>query len=206
MAAEGSSTRARLRNRLAAEDGFTLPELLVVIALLPIVLVAMFNMLDTSTKLVPRGVDYAHAVDDAGVGSARILGELRQAQRIIGTTPNSVTFVVPIRGVSTQVNLSCDVTGATPSGSTVPYRRCVRTSAPVGTALPDPTKGDVVIDRLLNGTADDPVFTYTPDAIFPKYVRLLVRVPSQGEGSGGGVTHPIVIDNGTLLRNATLGT
>lgn len=190
---------------LHGQDGFTLPELLVVLVMLPVVLVALLKALDTTAQLAPRSVQYASAVNDAGSGVSRVIRDLRQAYRIDGTTPNEITFHAAIDGTDTVVGIYCDV--AAPAIGTVPagtYRRCVRVSAPTGTALPAPSAGSVVVDRLLNGTESDPVFSFTPNAIEPTYVGMAVRVPSRGEGNAG-FTHSIVVNNGTLLRNAVLG-
>lgn len=201
MPAAGQGLLARLR----AQDGFTLPELLLVVALVPIVLIGALRMLDTSARLVPQNVEYANAIQDAGAGAARIARDLRSAYRIVGTTPNSVTFFAYLNGVNTQINISCDIPGSAPPGSGLTYRRCVRTTAAAGATLGAPGSGQVVVDRVLNGTAEDPVFAFSPDPIYPTYVGLRLRVPSRGE-SADGFTHPIAIDNGALLRNATVGT
>jgi prepilin-type N-terminal cleavage/methylation domain-containing protein len=186
------------------EDGFTLVELLVVLALLPVVLIALFGALDTSAKLAPRTIDYADAVGQSGNGLSRAIREIRQAYRVLGTTPNSITFLRVINGVDTQVSISCGVSSTTLDDQGVALRRCVRTSARVGTALPSPAVGSILVDRLINGTATDPVFAYTPDPISPTFVAMVVRVPSRGEARTGAF-YPITIDDGTLLRNNALG-
>ncbi|MCW2991915.1 MAG: hypothetical protein JWM73_2509 [Solirubrobacterales bacterium] len=187
------------------EDGFTLIELVMVLALLPVVLIALLSALDTSAKLAPSTVNYADAVEQSGNGLSLAIREIRQAYRVIGTTPNSMTFLRVVKGVDTQVSISCGVSSTTLDDSGAPLHRCVRTSAPVGTALPSPVTGKILVDRLMNGTATDPVFDYTPDAIAPTFVQMVVRVPSRGEGRTGA-SHPITIDDGTLLRNNAMGT
>jgi prepilin-type N-terminal cleavage/methylation domain-containing protein len=188
--------------RLRTEAGFTLPEVLVVLAILPVALLALLKTLDTTGQLAPRSVQHATAVGEAGSGFSRALRDIRQAYRVVGTTPNSMTFYAVVNGADTQVNIACDV--ASPADGGAAYRRCVRTTAAIGAALPSPTRGTVLVDRLINGTVGDPVFTYTPNPISPTFVRMQIRVPSRGEGSAGN-THPITIDNGTLLRNNALG-
>lgn len=186
--------------RPGGEDGFTLIELLVVLALLPVVLVALFAALDTTAKLAPRTITYAQAVGEAGNGLSRAMREIRQTYRVLGTTPNSMTFLTAPAGVATQVSISCSVAAGSAAG--VPLRRCVRTAAPVGTALPSPAVGTVLVNGIANGTDDDPVFEYTPDGINPTYVRMLIKVPP---GRDNPRVHPITIDDGTLLRNNALG-
>lgn len=189
---------------MRAEHGFTLPEVLVVLAVLPLVLIALLKALDTTSQLAPRSVAYADAVGEAGTGLSRAIRDIRQAYRVLGSTPNSLTFQAVIGGTDTQVHIACDVASPATDDSGAAYRRCVRSTAAVGGTLPAPGVGTVLVDRLVNGSLDDPVFTFTPDPISPSFVRMQVRVPSRGEGNAG-FTHPITIDNGTLLRNSILG-
>jgi prepilin-type N-terminal cleavage/methylation domain-containing protein len=203
IAALGAGADA-LSMRLRAQDGFTLPEVMFALAILPFVLVALLKALDTGAQLGPRSVQYASAVHDAGSGVSRAIRDVRQAYRIVGTTPNAITFLAVINGTDTQVNISCDVASPAGAPSGTGYRRCVRTTAATGAVLPSPVTGTVLVDRVINGTLADPVFDYTPTAIAPTFVGMTVRVPSQGEGKAG-FTHPITIDNGTLLRNNVLG-
>ncbi|MDX6666357.1 MAG: hypothetical protein QOG68_2563 [Solirubrobacteraceae bacterium] len=186
------------------QAGFTLVEVIVVLAILPVVLVALLSTLDTGAQIGPRTVEYANAVEQAGNGVSLAIRDVRQAYRIVGTTPNSVTFLAVINGNDTQINISCDIASPATDNSGVAYRRCVRTTAAATGTLPSPTTGTVLVDRVINGTSDDPVFDFTPDAISPTFVGMTIRVPSQGEGKAG-FNHPISIDNGTLLRNNFLG-
>jgi prepilin-type N-terminal cleavage/methylation domain-containing protein len=190
--------------RLRGQEGFTLPELLVVLAILPVVVIALWSALDTTNKLAPRSVEHAHAVEDAGNGLSRAIREIRQSFLVLGTTPNSITFMTASAGVQRTVHINCSTPSTDPeAGGTL--RRCVRTSVAPGGALPDPDTGTVLIDRVINGTAEAPVFEFTPNAIHPTFVRMLVQVPARGEGKAGTRTQPITLDDGTLLRNNALG-
>ena len=190
--------------RLRAQDGFTLPELLVVVALLPFVGLALFNTLDTTAKLAPRSAEYANAVQQAGSGVSLAMRDVRQAYRVVGTTPNSITFNAVIAGTDQKVHIACNITSPAKDDNGQFLRRCVKTTAPVAGTLPSPDVGTVLIDRVINGTTEDPVFEFTPSAITPTFVRMLIKVPSRGEGQTG-FTHPITIDNGTELRNNLIG-
>lgn len=191
--------------RWRGQEGFTLPELLVVMAILPIALITLLGALDTTAQLAPRSVQHAGAVGEAGTGMSRAIREIRRTYRVVGTTPNSLTFLTETAGVTTQINISCSLPSAAVGDDGTALRRCVRTSAPEGTALPAPDAGAVLIDRVVNGTETDPVFEYAPSAIAPTYVRMLVKVPARGEGNKGSRTEPIIIEDGTLLRNNALG-
>jgi prepilin-type N-terminal cleavage/methylation domain-containing protein len=204
MVLAGAIGRALL-HRMRMQDGFTLPELLVVLAILPLVMVGLLSALDTTTQIAPRSAEYAIAVSEGGNGVSRMIRDLRQAYRILGSTPNEVTFDANIEGTDTVIGLYCDVPapaiGTVPAGT---YRRCVRVTAAASATLPAPSTGTVVLDRVLNGTAADPVFSFSPDAIAPTYIGVQVKLPSRGEGNAG-LTHSITINNGTELRNAVLG-
>jgi prepilin-type N-terminal cleavage/methylation domain-containing protein len=190
--------------RLRAQDGFTLPELLVVLALLPIVAVALFNTLDTTAKLAPRSAEYANAIQQAGSGVSLAMRDVRQAYRIAGTTPNSVTFYAVLNGTDQKVNISCNITSTAKDDAGQFLRRCVKTTTTPNGTLPSPAVGQILVDRVINGTTADPVFEFSPDAIAPTFVRMVVKVPSRGEGQQG-LTHSITIDNGTELRNNLIG-
>jgi prepilin-type N-terminal cleavage/methylation domain-containing protein len=190
--------------RLRAQDGFTLPELLVVLALLPIIGLALFKTLDTTAQLAPRSSQYAAAIQESGSGVSLAMRDIRQAYRIVGTTPNSMTFLAVIGGVDQQVHIACNITSTARADNGQYLRRCVQTTAAIGASLPAPSVGTVLVERLINGTSADPVFHFSPDPVLPTFVRMLVKVPARGEGSQG-FTHTITIDNGTELRNNLIG-
>lgn len=191
---------------MRSEEGFTLVETLVVALVLPIVLGAILMALDTAARVTPKSMEYSSAVQESGDGASRIMRELRQAYRIVGTTPNSITFLAVLGGVDQQIAISCDVPYPAAAGNpyAAGYRRCVRVGAPVGQPLPDVSAGRVEVDRLLNGTLAAPVFTYSPSPIMPTYVRASFQVAARGERADGQ-SHTISIDNGTRLRNNDLG-
>lgn len=182
------------------EDGVGLIEVVVVSAILAIVVVAILNVLDTAVRQVPKDVEWTHAIAEGRVGMARLVRELRQAERINGATPNRLDFEVPVGGVTRRVMYACDVPEAEAR------RRCTRVEAPAGGVLPAPSTGDRVVARVLNGTPEDPVFTYTPDAIGARYVRARVLVPASGaRRAEDGFRHPVVLEDGAYLRNQDLG-
>jgi hypothetical protein len=183
-----------------------LVEVLAVLLILMVVLTALLNPLDNAASLAPRGIEYTHAVQDATVGLARMTREVREAYTVLGTDPNWIDFQATLNGVDQHIFYECDI--AYPSTPSNPYassyRRCLRVSAPVGSALPAIATGQVIVDRLVNGTSADPVFTYTPDAIYPKYIEAQIKVPSRGELTAAN-NHTITLDNGFYLRNYDVG-
>jgi hypothetical protein len=185
---------------IGEEGGFALVELLVATALLAGILIALLNVLDTAARAVPRDVEWTHAVREGRVGVARMVRELRQADAIHGTTPNQLDFEITRGGQARRVMYACDV--AEPGTD---RRRCTRVEAASGAALPDPASGAPVVLRLLNGTPEDPVFTYGPNEVAPRYVTAQVRIPSTGErrpgASGAAAGHDVVLSDGAFLRN-----
>ncbi|WP_026909968.1 PulJ/GspJ family protein [Patulibacter minatonensis] len=188
-------------DRPAGTDaGHTLVEVLVVSAVLAGVVVAILNVLDTAARTVPRDVEWTHAVAESRTGLHRMVRELRQASVINGATPNRIDFETTIDGVTRRVMYACDVAGT--SGD---LRRCVRLEAAAGAVLPGLSTGETVVDRLRNGTAADPSFAFTPDAIAPRYVTARLLVPSTGMRRDDGRGHDVVLEDGAELRNQDLG-
>jgi competence protein ComGC len=200
-------SEARPENPMQSAAGFALVELLVVALLLPVVLVAVLSVLDTGGSLAPTQVEYSHAVQEGSVGLQGMVREVRQAYNVLGSTPNSIDFLATIDGVDEHIFYGCDQPyPANPSNPyAAGYHRCLRVSAPTGSPLPPITTGTVAIDRLLNGTLANPVFTFTPDPISPTYVEAQIQIPARG-ALAAGPSHAITLDAGTQLRNYSLGT
>ena len=116
------------------------------------------------------------------------------------------------RSVNATSATLIDVNTPTPSGAkrvvyqcnsafqVVQYRQCVRYSGPVGGAV---TGGQVVVERLINGTTSQPVFTYVPDRIRPRVVRVQIVLPASG-GPAPGYMHRVVLRDAAFLRNLDL--
>lgn len=199
----------RVRRRPARDEaGFALVELLIVAALLGVVLFAVLSLLDAAVRVEARDQERAHAVREAQVGLDRMTRELRQAYRVVATGPSYVTVHVRLGGQDTQVHYRCD--RPHPDLASNPhddgYRRCRRVEALVGAALPAIDTGPIVIDRVLNGSAAPPdsVFTFSPSAISPTYIRARIEVPARGEREEG-IEHKVVLDDGFFMRNLRLG-
>lgn len=185
----------------SGEEGFGLVEVLVVTTMLVVVAIALLNILDATVRQTPKDIEWTHAIAEGRVGMARMVRELRQAEVIHGATPNRVDFELPTGSGSRRVMYACDVPEA--SGT---RRRCTRVEAAANGVLPAPATGTEVVARVQNGTSEDPVFTYTPDAIGARYVQARVLVPSSGtRPAADGFKHPVVLEDGTYLRNQDLG-
>lgn len=184
----------------------TLIELLIVAALLSLVLGATLTPFEFAQRQTPKDVEYAKAISAAGAGLQQMMREIRQAYRINSASSNSIDFNAVINSNDVEIAYECDL--AYPNNGNPyykEYRRCLRVSATTGTELPAISGGTVVIDRILNGTSAQPVFTFKNsngevDMTHPTYVQATIRVPSRGE-LYSGLTHPIELTNGTAIPN-----
>ena len=116
-------------------------------------MVAVLSMLDTTTKLAARDQERPAAINEARTGSLNDGSELRQAYEVVSATSSRMEVLVRLNGVDTDVSYQCDAPAADAT-----LRRCYRLAAPNGQPLPALAQGKVVVDRLANGTAADPVF------------------------------------------------
>jgi type II secretory pathway pseudopilin PulG len=181
------------------QAGFTVVELLVTLVVLIVVCAVLVVPMATSQSVQSRDAEYAYAQQNARAGLDSMVRQIRQAYAVLSTTPNAIEFNVSLGGVDYHVYYECDV--AQPGTS---YRECVRLQARAGVALPALSTGTVAVSNLTNGTLTDPVFAFTPNAVSPTYVTATVKVPASG-GTNGGLTHSIVLNDGVLLRNQTVG-
>ena len=184
--------RAALVSRNAARDesGFSLIELLVAATLMVVVFGAALALFDTTARIAPKDQERAHAIRDAQVGLHRMTRELRQADAVYAATATLVDVQLTIGGVSTRVVYDCN------------RPRCVR-RAGAGTG-PPAGQGELVLERLRNGTSQEPVFRYSPPgALPPNSVDVSVIVPASGD-RGDGHRHSVVLEDGLALRNVNL--
>ncbi len=185
-----------------------LAEVLVSTAVFAVVLVGTLALLDVGAKIAPQDQEERHAIREAQGGLERMVGELRQAYRVVGTSPSSMRVLVRIKkddpgttAVESHVNRTVEYDcGVAVTG------RCVRREAPVGQVLP--SSGEVVIDRVLNSehdatdSSDRPVFSFeqASDEVTPTYVKVRIVVPASGERTIGA-EHDIVLEDGFFSRN-----
>jgi hypothetical protein len=185
-------------------------EVLLVAAMLPIVLIAVLNPFEFAQSQTPKNVEYAHAITEASAGFQRMMRDIRQAYRINSADPNAIDFNAVIDSSDLEIVYECDLSYPSNTGNThhSEYHRCRRVSATTGSSLPAVTSGTVAIDRLLDGTAANPVFTYRDasgavNATNPTYVEAKVQVPARGE-LNNGLKHEITFNNGTTLPNLAI--
>jgi hypothetical protein len=173
--------------------------MLLVLSVLVGVFAALVWPLETSQRVQLRDTEYAFAQQNARTGLDSMARQIRQSYAVLSTTPNAIEIRVDLGGVDEHVLYECDVVQTGTS-----YRECVRVQAAAGSALPALSTGTVVIPNLLNGTLADPVFTYSPNNVYPSYVTATVKVPASG-GTNSPYTHSIVLSLGVLLRGVLAG-
>lgn len=175
------------------ERGFSLVELLVVMAGFTVVLGAILGLLDAAANQAPKDQERAIAIREAQAGLQRMTGELRQAYQVLDAQPKSM-YVVVARPTPPDIHVKydCDV----PYPGNTAYHRCVRWWAPVGQELRTDLPGQVVIDRGLSNV----YFTYSPGPLNPTYVKVHIEVPQKGERKAGFKSN-FILDDGFYLRN-----
>jgi Tfp pilus assembly protein PilW len=184
----------RLLRRISGEErGFTLVELVAAALLLTMILGAILALSVTADKVGPRDQERAFAIRDSQVGLARMTRELRQTYQIISRTSTSMTAQVHTGGITRRVVYDCNQNHPTDTG----LKQCVRYTVSGGVN----SASVVIVPRVISAA-----FTYEPvGAATPKYVRILLQVPSKGDRKTDGHKHRIVLDDGFYMRNLDNG-
>lgn len=185
----------RMLPRVRGEDGFTLMELLVAMGLSMLITGGALTLLQIAAPQSDRELQRQVAVGEARSGLERMIREIRNADSVNATSATLIDVNTPTPSGSQRVVYQCNS-----AFQVVQYRQCVRYSGPVGGAV---SNGIVVVERLINGTTSQPVFTYVPDRIRPRVVRTQLVVPASG-GPAPGYEHRVVLRDAAFLRNLDL--
>ncbi len=183
------------------QSGYSLPELLTVMAVLPIVLAAVLLFTGKAQLLASNDTERSHTIREAQVGLDRITRELRQAHTFIAVAPYRVEFVVRAAGLDKRVVHDC----GDPDPSDADLKRCVRYEvASDGTETPHQQLIGRVVNQYPQGGVSPPaVFSYTPTTADPRHVRVKVEVNARGARKEG-YRYRVVLDDGVHLRNRDL--
>jgi competence protein ComGC len=189
--------------RLHAEDGFTLVELLIAAAASVVLLGGVLSMLTSSQRIENRDTEWALTMQEGRAGLSRMTREIRQASSVFSAGGSSIDFAATFEGQKKEIYYDCEVAQA---GTT--FRECVRVAVNYGSVLPSLSSGQVIVRDLLNGTThdpSDPVFSFTPDAVAPTLAALKFALPAGGTLSGSaGYSHQVVLTNDAYMRNLNL--
>lgn len=180
--------RSALASLRAEQDGLTLIELLVAATLGLVVVGGAMVMLLGAVRSEPRTASNVGAIQEARVVAERITRELRQGASIVQTPSASSLAIV------TYVKANSCSGG--PGSSTIPCRvtySCTGGACTRQVSEPDGTAPGPAI-RVVDGLADNSVFSYSPGAAEPEYVGVSFQLETE---NGGGVT----LGDGAALRN-----
>jgi len=173
---------------LRREEGYALTELLVGTALALALIGSAVGLFTSSVRSQPRISDRAGDIGDARVFAESVSRELRQGVSIPTATASQLTIVTYVKrascgGSSPGPAIACRVTYTCASGA------CSRVVANVDGSAPGPAV------QVVAGLADPGVFSYSPDAVAPRYVGIRVAIEAApGEDA-------ITIEDGVALRN-----
>jgi Tfp pilus assembly protein PilW len=190
--------RASTLNRFAgvsSEEGFTLVEMLVAMAMGIVVLGAVTTLMVGALRSEPGIAQKAADVQTARFVMERMTRELRQGSVVNKAEASTVSFQTYVRHSScggstylpsTSPSIKCQVTYSCAGES------CSRTESALGVYTGTAVK---IVSGLGNTTS---VFNYSPDNTPPTYVGITITIPAAGSGSA------TVVSDGASLRNATL--
>lgn len=192
------ATSIRLRAaRCAREDsGFTLVELLIAAGMSLLIGASALALMEASTPLSNAEYMRQTSISEGRASLQRMVRELRGATSINSTAGNVVDFNANTNAGPKRIVYACD-----DSATVVGLRSCTRYVGTVGGSVG--ATGQLVIDRVVNGTTSQPVFRYSPDRIRPTRVTVQIVLPSRAE-SPVGYNHRIVINDAAFLRNIDL--
>jgi prepilin-type N-terminal cleavage/methylation domain-containing protein len=194
--------RTTLGRRLSSQAGFTLVELIIAAALSLVVFGGVLAALETSQRVQNRDTEWALNVQEGRTGLSRMLGEIRQAYSLKGTTANSIDFYATLHGEKKEVYYECDVAQTGTS-----FHECVRLAVEAGSSLPALSSGVPVVKNLLNPSS---VFSYSDTSVptASDVVTATVELPASGTLKLAGASvysHHIVLKNDAYIRNLNLG-
>jgi prepilin-type N-terminal cleavage/methylation domain-containing protein len=203
----GSPGRAGARR--GGEDGFTLIELIVVMALTTVVLGAMLTVLFNSQQIQAGDAEWAQVMQEGRAGLSRMTREIRQASKVEKAEPDSVIFHATIGGKPLEIKYECGVT------QTVSLTACVRYAAEAGKGLP--SQGATIVRDVVKGTE---VFCYaqsvkecvhsptTAELAKVTAVTLRIALPASGtlkQADYKADEHKtVVLENAAFIRNLYL--
>lgn len=184
----GSIARARLsrwtRARAAAEDGFTLPELLTAMVILLIVLTSLVSVLVSATNAQTDADHRFQAQQQARSGLDLLRHELHCGTAVTDTSGNPLTAGANYSAITVSLSSVCPTTGL-PSTSTL------TTYATWCTAPSTLTTGDYALYRVSSTTLPRPTCTTTGAVKWMDYLQTSTPfcLPS-ATAACGGVTRP----------------
>jgi prepilin-type N-terminal cleavage/methylation domain-containing protein len=199
------------RTRRGQEHGYTLIELLIVMALSVVVVGGPMAFVVLALTQQNVSSSRSAAVEQESVGMSRFTRDLRQVVpsttstftwNSTGTSATaSMTLPVPGSGGASTETVVWSCTAAVPPLSTGTCTRQVNS----GSAIPEVTGVSSVTFSPVNDTGS----ALTSPATNPAYVGITMKVFDISQLDAGqthtvtGITNPIVLEDGVALRNNT---
>jgi prepilin-type N-terminal cleavage/methylation domain-containing protein len=166
------------RARLKSEGGFTLIELIVVMALSTVVLGAMLTLLYTSQQVQAGDAEWAQVVQKGRAGLGRMAHEIRQASEVKKAEKGKIEFLAI--GQSQAIAYNC-----------TEENECQRTQS---------GKSQIIIEHVLNGTE---VFSYSPTATESWKAATAYAVNATVKTNGSGYASYVCIKAMTSGEDVT---
>lgn len=186
-----------LRRRLAVGDeaGFTLIELLVAAAMGVVLMAGVATMVIGAMRAQPELSKRADNISAARWMLERFTREIRSGVFVEGTpTSSEVSFVTFVR------HSSCGGFGTLPpEKSAIPCKvtySCNTTSC--SRSEVEPGKSGGLATKMFSGIDDRNVFSYSPSAEEPTYIRITLHIPNPHGPAD------ITVSDGATMRNAIL--
>jgi type II secretory pathway pseudopilin PulG len=188
---------AASRGRLGADDGMTLPELLVASVLGLAIVGAAATVFTAAVSSQPKVSERNAEIQQARTMSETLTRELRQGSNVTSTATSSLAVLtyVPHAACGTatpgpaarcKIFYSCSAAGA-----------CTRTECPpTYTAI---GAGCGTTRTVVTGLADNNVFTFSPRVPGEGYVTVRLALPAANGDDA------ITLQDGVALRNPPLG-
>ncbi len=177
------------------DAGFTLVELLMTMTLCLVVASGALSLLEHARPAADAEYLRQAAIGEGRAGLERMVREIRGANSVNATSGTLMDFNGQTSAGNRRIVYECD-----DSSVVTGLRRCTRYEGPVGSTATGP---QIVIDRLVNGTTSQPVFSFLPDRIRPTEVKVSVILPTRAE-SPVGYNHRVSLYDTAFLRNVDL--
>jgi prepilin-type N-terminal cleavage/methylation domain-containing protein len=191
--------------RRGREDGFTLIELIVVMALSTLVLGAMLTVLYTSQQVQAADAEWAQVMQEGRAGLSRMTREIRQASQITTHEAGAIEFLATIGATEWKIKYEC---GVSQSGTT--YHECVR-KAVEGKAGALPSTGTPIARDVLNPTEVFKYFKGATETAEPEkmnVVTLRIALPAAGTLKQTNYkayqNKTVVLENAAYMRNCNI--
>lgn len=173
-----------------AEEGYTLPELLVALAIGLLVAFGATSMVMMAVKAEPRTSEKAGQLQQGRTMTERLVRELRQGEEVLNPAPSGLEVLTMVHATS------C---GGAAGGSATLCRVVYACEAGTCTRAernPDGS-GSAPAEQVAGGLASDEVFEYeaSVEGQPPNYVAVRLEFP----GGDGGET--VTVADGAGLRN-----